>query len=337
MFTAICHITRLIVSTVAFISAPALADEYTPVTLPVLRPAATFSQSLESDGPIEHTVLTNDGALWLLGEKHLWTWYPLTGSVRRVTFPTNFSLVGSHRALGFHQNSIYFAVGGRLHRFLPTSGQVETFAGQWSLDCKDIRFLGDQEILLLTHSCGSVLVHVQKKSLQSLVVPKKLATSKSLVYSDECQCFYAANGREILRYIWNGASFQESLVYKAKANLRGVALTENNLAAWTAYAVLVFNATTGTRVQVIPAAADRSILAAAFAPNLHLIQFDDGLTEIMVPSINKRWTSRLKESAQRGVILDPAGAFAVITKEAEPTVVGLGFLTSPVGTKNEKP
>lgn len=302
--------------------------EYRPVSLAILRPAAAVVERFEEDGPFEQYALAADGSLWLLGKSALWSWYPLTASMKRIDLSAEVSLLTSttdQRAIVSSANSILIATNGRVWRFLPSQSKIQALAGKLPAKCLNLQFLGGghTEDLLLKGNCGGYAVDIKNLRIQPLKLPETMIQATFFAWNPETAAFVGVLDKDLLQFERRNDSYEVNRIYKAKSKLLGVSFTGDAIAAWTSQALMGFDSKTARRLQVVPVSGSRRIWAAVFRGDRHVILFQDGATEIMVPSSRKSWTSKLqvKEANQGDIIVDPGGAFAVLKDQPIPMVV----------------
>lgn len=304
--------------------------QYELVNLPVLKPAASIGQSIEADAPVETAVLANDGALWMLGKSNLWRWYPLTGVVQKIQLGNIFS-EADHRAIGVAGDSIFVALNGRVWQLAGRSNDMMPYEGAWEKNCRQSRFFGDGDRLFVSNSCGLWQIDRYGQRLVSMKIPSGGEQWDAWAQAPHCDCLFVARRRELFQWTWSGARIREERIYSAKSKILGVKWSGTHLIAWTAHALLVFDAATGKRQQVVTVASHRTIAAADFSASLHVVGFDDGTFEWLGIKDQKAWTSRLPALKPTEIILDPSGSYAVIRGVGTPVAVGLTGLkiTSP--------
>ncbi|MCX6124312.1 MAG: hypothetical protein NTV34_06125, partial [Proteobacteria bacterium] len=67
-------------------------------------------------------------------------------------------------------------------------------------------------------------------------------------------------------------------------------------------------------------------VGAGFSADFHLILFKDGVLEVMLPSRKKGYMTTSKPLERAEIIMDPAGAFALLVSASSFEVVALGGL-----------
>lgn len=286
---------------------------YEPIQ-PNLYSATPIQKNLiDSSGPVEHSILASDGSLWLLTTATLWRWYPITGVVQKINPGMDLQLSGTERALGKLGDGIFIAVNGQVWRFSTGSGNVDRFAGSWDSSCKNVRFWGDSDFFGVASDCGVWRIDRYGKTLTSVLKKPWTKSDVGIAYNPTCKCLWIADGRTLTRVkLANGGGLKFDEMYEAKAAIVGITQSSEQMIAWTSYALLVFDADSGKRLQVVPSAGSRRIVSAVFGANLHAIVFHDGTMEWMAPKSKKAWTSRVSPQAGMRLGLDPGEAFAVL-------------------------
>ena len=300
--------------------------DYEITQLPRLHPAASAAEAIAADGPLSKPLLANNGALYFLGKSFLWRWYPLTGDLKRISIPAEIPDQPSNKEIAISGASVFLFSGGLVRNFTADLSQMTLFSGKWPATCTGTKIVELETSLLAIGSCGASLIDIKNKKISPYSTPESLTKATSIVSSTDCKCLYAALGKKLIKYDFGRFIVTEKAMYAAKAPLLGVALTGNSLAAWTEHALLGFNQKSGTRVQVVPASGNRRIVAAGFSTDLHLILFRDGVLEVMLPSRKKGFMTKSKPLENAEIIMDPAGAFALLVSASNFEVVALSGL-----------
>lgn len=292
----------------------AIALTYQPFELKQFHPNAVQQNLIESSGAVEHSVLAGDGSLWLLTKETLWRWYPLTGVVQKISTGSALSLAGTTRAMGTLGDGVFVVIDGQVWRFGTSTGNIDHFAGSWAPSCKNVQFGGDADFFVIRNDCGIWLVDQKGKTLRKMSGSGFSASQSwaSATFVPECKCLWITDNRELKQITKSGSTIRSSDIYDAKAPLIGVATVQDQVISWTPFALLVFDANTGKRLQVVPTSGQRRIVSAAFLPDLHVVLFNDGTIEWMAPKTKKAWTSRIEPVAGSRIELDPAAAFGLI-------------------------
>ena len=290
----------------------ALPLSYQPFELKQFYPNAIQKNLIESSGVVEHSILANDGSLWLLTKAALWRWYPLTGVVQKISTGSEFSLAGTNRSMGASGDGIFVAVDGQVWRFGTSTGNMDHLAGSWAASCKNGRFFGEDEFFVARNDCGAWFVDIKAKKLRAIPTSTRHGSWASATLVPSCQCLWVSDGRQLKKLVKSDASMRTADIYDAKAPILGAASLPEHVIAWTPHALLVFDSQTLKRVQVVPTSGQRRIVSAAFLPELHVVLFHDGTIEWLAPKTKRAWTSRIEPMAGSRIELDPAAAFALV-------------------------
>lgn len=305
---------------------------YQPVELKQFSTSPIQQGLIESSGAVSSSALASDGSLWLLTDVTLWRWYPITGVVQKINPGSNLSLKGQSRVLGTFGDGVYLAIDGQMWRFGTGSGAIDHFSGSWNRSCGNVRFWGEGDFFGVSNDCEVWRVDRYAKSLQLLTQKTWLKPGAADTYSPSCKCLWVANGRRLQRIQNRDDKLKIDDLYEAKSSFSGLSQLGDHVIAWTSYALIVFDAKTGRRLQVVPTTGSRRIVSAAFGPEVHAILFHDGTIEWMAPKTETAWTSRISPMDGMRLQLDPGAAFLLVyAKGVLPTALNLEplNLTSP--------
>ena len=312
----------LLIWTILIAAAPAMALSFEFLEAKELRLHAFQSQALNADVPMSGFVVASDGAVWMLGRKNIWRWFPLTGAVQKIHPGSNWELSAGERAIAAIGENIFMANAGKILQYSTAHGELDVLGGSWSDQCGHLRIAGFGKRVGLFTDCGVWQVNFSTKQLIPLPAPEQaLQWRLSAIGDDSCDCMVVAQAEQLSRITWRGGKLEMAPFYSAKSPIAGLTKWNGNLMAWTSLAILAFELKTGRRLQVVPVGSERRITSAAFSDDLHVVSFQDGTMEWMAPKSRKNWTMRISGKPATQALLDPKLAFVVLGGEELPRVI----------------
>jgi hypothetical protein len=263
--------------------------------------------------------------LWLSGRKSLWRWNLLSSAVTRFDLPTqvhqDFRLLALYdrTVAGFDKRYVWL-LDVQTKSWRKISGE---FKSDCPVSASAPAEFGASDGLVFVSRCGVYRVDLKasqfglqafKKSLKGKLLP-----SATIINKPHVSVLFLQPGN-LLRYSLQHPKGGPLNVYSSKSDLRGVTYSSSAIYAWTAKAIIVFDANMRRR-KVIPVVGPRKISAFTATQKFHLMTFDDGTFELIALHSKGKWYGDLSsKKAQHVDFIDDDGYLLVSGDQKEPRV-----------------
>jgi hypothetical protein len=269
---------------------------FKPLQWNELRPATLSFDLIQQDKVSGSHFMDTDGrGLLFSGDRFIWRWNIVDGTVSRVALPDRRQ--GKMFIVAAEKNFIAAIDQSGAWMFDRKLKNWKRLDGSFDATCKPISasiiplsepgkiyFATDCGLFLITTSAGQLVViggdelNLSQAGLASLTVIDQNSMA-------------VADGLDIVKVTIDGVRASKKSMYTAKSKVLGVTRSDDHFVAWTSQAIVFFDKQ-WKRLQVVPVLGRKKIVSFAAGAKQHFVLFVDGAMEVMDIESRQKWSGQ---------------------------------------------
>lgn len=286
-----------------------------------IRPAAIQTETVMADEPAGRPIINPElKEVWITGRQYLWQWNLDDGAMSRWDQPAgkfeSFKLIHATK-------NILIGIDSRAAWMLNLKQKTWLkLDGSFPPNCLPTSAYplpsDESHRIYFANKCGIFLILTDPGQLVATSGSEwKLSPDNPQTFSEGpgSNRILTARDKSLLQVTLDGPRLSDRIVYNAKSRIKGTARSGDQILAWTAQAMIVFDEKLRRR-QVIPVLGTRKIQALGASATTHIVAFTDGTLEVMNIPSHRKWASSRSDYLAQFIDILANDSLVVLSSES---------------------